>query len=147
MKQLLIGGEALSVGHVRKGLALLPQSQIINGYGPTESTTFACCYPIPRQIESHLRSIPIGKPIANTTVYILDRQLNPVPVGGSRGAVHGRGRFGLARGYHRRPELTAERFINYSFAGVAGQRLYKTGDLARYLADGNISIWAEPITK
>src|SRR5262249_40727885 len=81
IKQLLIGGEALSVSHVRKGLDLLPDVQMINGYGPTESTTFTCCYRIPRPLEDHLLSIPIGKPIGNTQVYILDSHFNPVPIG------------------------------------------------------------------
>jgi acyl-coenzyme A synthetase/AMP-(fatty) acid ligase/acyl carrier protein len=136
IKQLLIGGEALSVSHVRKGLDLLPDVQIINGYGPTESTTFTCCYRIPRPIDDHLLSIPIGKPIGNTQVYILDSYLNPVPMGVT-GEIY-IGGDGLARGYLNRPELTAERFIYHSFDGQVEQRLYKTGDLARYLADGNI---------
>ena len=136
VRQLLIGGEALSVAHVRRGLELLPHTEIINGYGPTESTTFACCYRIPRKLEDNLRSVPIGKPIGNTKVYILDRQMNPVPI-----SVAGElyiGGDGLARGYLNRPELTAERFIYHSFDGEPAQRLYRTGDLARYLPDGNI---------
>jgi amino acid adenylation domain-containing protein len=136
VRQLLIGGEALSVAHVRRGLELLPHTEIINGYGPTESTTFACCYRIPRKLEDNLRSVPIGNPIGNTKVYILDWQMNPVPV-----SVAGElyiGGDGLARGYRNRPELTAERFIYHSFDGEPGQRLYRTGDLARYLSDGNI---------
>src|SRR4029077_9462435 len=80
VRQLLIGGEALSVAHVRRGLELLPHTEIINGYGPTESTTFACRYRIPRQLEDNLGSVPIGNPIGNTKVYILDRQMNPVPI-------------------------------------------------------------------
>src|SRR4029077_19388773 len=79
--QLLIGGEALSVSHVRGALALLPHTEIINGYGPTESTTFACCYSIPIQLTETARSIPMGRPIGNTQVYILDRNLNPSPIG------------------------------------------------------------------
>ena len=72
LKQLLIGGEALSVAHVRRALELLPSTQIINGYGPTENTTFTCCYPIPRQLCNEVTSISIGRPIGNTEVYILD---------------------------------------------------------------------------
>jgi amino acid adenylation domain-containing protein len=136
VKQLLIGGEALSVPHVKKGLAQLPRTEIINGYGPTESTTFACCYSIPRQLDDKLSSIPIGRPIANTQVYILDPYLNPVPIG-VPGELH-IGGDGLARGYLNRPELTAEKFIPNPFSADPASRLYKTGDRARYLPDGNI---------
>jgi len=136
VKQLLIGGEALSVSHVRKGLAQLPNTKIINGYGPTESTTFTCCYPIPRTLGDDVVSIPIGRPIANTEVYILDAHLNPVPIG-TAGELY-IGGDGLARGYWNRPDLTKERFIANPFSTEAGGRLYKTGDQARYLADGNI---------
>jgi amino acid adenylation domain-containing protein len=136
IKQLLIGGEALSVVHVQKALAALPLTQIINGYGPTESTTFSCCYPIPRQIEATIESIPIGRAIANTQVYILDSHLQPVPIG-----VPGElylGGAGLARGYLNRSQLTQEKFIANPFEETQSSRLYKTGDLGRYLPDGNI---------
>ncbi|MFB2922784.1 amino acid adenylation domain-containing protein [Aerosakkonema sp. BLCC-F2] len=133
IKQLLIGGEALSVPHVRKALSTLPLSQIINGYGPTESTTFTCCYAIPKQLETTLESIPIGRPIANTQIYILDKHLQAVPAGVS-GEIY-IGGDGLARGYLNRPELTKEKFIASPFDN---SKLYKTGDLARYLPDGNI---------
>ena len=136
VKQLLIGGEALSVPHVKKGIALLPNSDIINGYGPTESTTFTCCYRIPRQLDDNLSSIPIGKPIGNTQVYILDSHLNPVPIG-VVGEIY-IGGDGVARGYLNRPELTKEKFIANPFSSEPGARLYKTGDLGRYLPDGNI---------
>ncbi|MGH7846680.1 MAG: non-ribosomal peptide synthetase [Candidatus Binatia bacterium] len=134
--QLLIGGEALSVSHVRRALTLLPHTEIVNGYGPTEGTTFTCCYPIPRQLDDSASSIPIGRPIANTQVYVLDSHLAPVPVG-----VTGElyiGGDGLARGYLNRPELTADRFIPNPFSHEPGARLYKTADLARYRPDGNI---------
>jgi amino acid adenylation domain-containing protein len=136
IKQLLIGGEALSVAHVRKACQTLSETQIINGYGPTESTTFSCCHPIPRQIRTTIESIPIGRPIANTQVYILDQYLQPVPVG-VPGELH-IGGAGLALGYLNRPELTNEKFIPNPFEKEQGSRLYKTGDLARYLPDGNI---------
>ncbi len=135
VRQLLIGGEALSVRHVRRALELLPRTRIINGYGPTESTTFTCCYPIPRQLDESIRSVPLGRPISNTRVYVLDARLQPVPVG-----VPGElyiGGDGLARAYLNRPELTAERFIANPF-GESGDRLYKTGDLVRYGPDGII---------
>jgi amino acid adenylation domain-containing protein len=136
IEQLLIGGEALSVRHVRQALATLPSTQIINGYGPTESTTFTCCHPIPRQLEPNIESISIGRPISNTAVYILDESLQPLPVG-----VPGElyiGGAGLARGYLNRPELTNQKFIPNPFEDAAESRLYQTGDLARYLPDGNI---------
>ena len=136
VRQLLIGGEALSVWHVRKALALLPETRIVNGYGPTESTTFACCYPIPRELGEAVPAISIGKPIGNTAVYILDAHLEPVPVG-VPGKLH-LGGHGLARDYLNRPGLTAEKFIPDPFGQEPGARLYKTGDLARYLPDGNI---------
>jgi amino acid adenylation domain-containing protein len=136
IKQLLIGGEVLSVSHVRRGLALLPHTEIINGYGPTESTTFACCYSIPKHLEETAGPIPIGRPIGNTQVYVLDRDLNPSPVG-VPGEIY-IGGDGLARGYLNQPELTAEQFIPNPFAERPGARLYKTGDLARYSRDGNI---------
>jgi aspartate racemase len=136
VNQLLIGGEALSVQHVKKGLGLLPNTEIINGYGPTESTTFACCYRIPREFDEGLTSIPIGRPIANTEIYILDSYLNPVPVGVA-GEIY-IGGDGLARGYLNQAELTAEKFITHSLDGKIGKRLYKTGDIARYLPDGNV---------
>ncbi|NJP20657.1 MAG: AMP-binding protein [Hydrococcus sp. CRU_1_1] len=133
ISQLLIGGEALSSDRVRLAQKSLPSTQIINGYGPTESTTFTCCYPIPQLLDSSLKSIPIGRAIANTQTYILDRHLQPVPVG-----VAGElyiGGDGLARGYLNRPDLTAEKFISNPFDR---SKFYKTGDLARYIPDGNI---------
>ncbi|WP_309733228.1 amino acid adenylation domain-containing protein [Chamaesiphon sp. OTE_75_metabat_556] len=136
IQQLLIGGEALSVAHVRRALHSLPSTQIINGYGPTESTTFACCYPIPHQLKPEIASIPIGRPIANTQVYILDRYLQPVAVG-MPGELH-IGGDGLARGYLNRAELTQQQFIPNPVSSNPNSRLYKTGDLARYLPDGNI---------
>jgi len=136
IKQLLIGGEALSAAHVHKALETLPLTQIINGYGPTESTTFTCCYPIPTQLEATIKSIPIGCPISNTQVYILDNYLQPVPIG-VVGELHIAGA-GLAKGYLNRPELTQEKFIPNPLSNYPDSRLYKTGDLARYLPDGNI---------
>ena len=134
VRQLLTGGEALSVDHIRRAQQALPHTQFINGYGPTENTTFSCCYPIPRPLDKTLTSIPIGHPIGNTQVYVLDRQMQRVPVG-----VPGElyvGGSGMARGYQNRAELTAERFVTHPF--VAGQKLYKTGDMARFQADGNL---------
>jgi amino acid adenylation domain-containing protein len=135
VKQLMIGGERLSVSHVKRALEVLPETTLVNGYGPTESTTFACCFCLPRSLEQDSRSIPIGRPIGNTQVYLLDANLNPVPIG-----VVGElciGGDGLARGYINQPDLTAEKFVPNPF-GDPGTRLYRTGDLARYRADGRI---------
>ncbi len=134
LKQLLAGGDVLSVTHVRKVLSELPTCRLINGYGPTENTTFTCCFPItdPTSVNG---TVPIGKPIANTYVYVLDRNMNPVPLG-----VPGElyiGGDGLARDYLNRPELTKERFVRDPFA-AANARLYRSGDLVRYRDDGRI---------
>ena len=135
LRQLLAGGDVLSVAHVEKFLAATPACLLINGYGPTENTTFTCCYSIPQDAKIAW-SVPIGRPIANTQVYILDPHLNPVPIG-IPGELH-IGGAGLARGYLNRPELTTEKFIANPFSDEPGARVYKTGDLARYLPDGNI---------
>ena len=136
IRTLLIGGEPLSVAHVRRALTLLPTTQIINGYGPTEGTTFTCLYLISAQLDPSVRSIPIGRPISNTRVYVLDSDLNPCPIGvPGELCIAGDG---LARGYLNRPKLTAERFVRDPFSHDPGARLYKTADLVRYQADGNI---------
>jgi len=133
VRQLLAGGDVLSVEHVRKALERLGEGRLINGYGPTENTTFTCCHPITRaSLKRH--SIPIGRPIAHTQCYILDHNLAPVPVG-VRGELFAGGE-GLALGYLNDPTLTAEKFIPNPFQ--PGQSLYRTGDVARYLADGTI---------
>jgi aspartate racemase len=136
VRQVLTGGEALSVSHVRKVLERFPHLRLTNGYGPTESTTFACCYDLKSEMTFPNGSVPIGRPIANTQCYILDAGLDPVPVGVA-GELH-IGGVGLARGYLNRPELTAEKFIRDPFSDKPEARLYKTGDLCRYLPDGNI---------
>ncbi|GAC1472637.1 MAG: hypothetical protein PVSMB5_22620 [Ktedonobacteraceae bacterium] len=136
IEQLLTGGETLSVKHIRHALNLLPGTELINGYGPTESTTFTCCYPIREEVSENQRSIPIGRPISNTQTYILDRHLQPVPIG-VVGELH-IGGAGLARGYLNLPELTQEKFIRDPFSEQPDARLYKTGDLVRYLPDGTI---------
>ena len=134
VRQILTGGEALSVPHIVRAQAALPETQLINGYGPTESTTFACCYRIPRPFAAGA-SVPIGGPIGNTQVYVLDETGEPVPVGVSGELFIGGD--GLARGYWRRPALTAERFVPSPF-GAPGSRLYRTGDRVRWQPDGTI---------
>lgn len=135
VRQLIIGGEALSPPHVAKALRRLANVRLVNGYGPTEATTFAACYEI-RALDPDAGSVPIGRPIANTQLYILDSGRRPVPVG-----VAGElyiGGAGLARGYLDRPEPSAERFLCHPFDPAPRARVYRTGDLARYRADGNI---------
>ncbi|HKN84844.1 MAG TPA: amino acid adenylation domain-containing protein, partial [Pyrinomonadaceae bacterium] len=135
LRNLLAGGDVLSAPHVRRALEALGEGQLINGYGPTENTTFTCCCRI-SSLPLEAMSVPIGRPISNTQVYLLDPELHPVPAG-----VTGElyiGGDGLARGYNNRPELTAERFVPNPFGAVPGARLYRTGDLARYMSDGQI---------
>ncbi|WP_281274219.1 non-ribosomal peptide synthase/polyketide synthase [Brevibacillus gelatini] len=134
VRQLLVGGDVVSVAHVRKALEIAGLT-VINGYGPTENTTFTCCYPV-TELPETFQSFPIGRPIKNTTVYVLDRHMQPVPIG-----VTGElyiGGDGLAIGYLNRPDLTAERFVPNPFSSDPKERLYRTGDLVRYLPNGLI---------
>ncbi|MEH2164063.1 MAG: amino acid adenylation domain-containing protein [Nostoc sp.] len=142
LDHLLIGGDTLDPKSVKAVLRNGPPQRLLNAYGPTESTTFACCYLV-QDIPEGATNVPIGRPISNTQIYILDSKLQPVPVGNA-GELY-IGGDGLARGYLNRPELTEEKFISNPFEevedgmqGEGGSRLYKTGDLARFLPDGNI---------
>jgi acyl-CoA synthetase (AMP-forming)/AMP-acid ligase II len=160
LRQLLVGGEALSVAHVRRALAQLPAVRLVNGYGPSECTVFCCCYPIPRELGATVATLPIGRAIGDRRVYVLDGRQQPVPIGVA-GELYVGGP-ALAHGYLNRPELTAERFVPNPFADFGlpildfglrtasgpiqnpkskiqnGDRLYKTGDLVRYRPDGVI---------
>ena len=133
LKRTFCSGEALPKKLQERFFARLG-GELHNLYGPTEAAidvTFWQC-----QAESTLTTVPIGRPIANTQIYILDPELQPVPVGVA-GELHIGGE-GLARGYLNRPDLTAEKFIPNPFENQPGARLYKSGDLARFLDDGNI---------
>jgi amino acid adenylation domain-containing protein len=136
LRQLLAGGDALSRSHVERALAALPGVALINGYGPTENTTFSCCHPLSGGLGEG--AVPIGRPIASSRAYVLDRALQPTPLG-STGEMYVGGA-GLARAYLGRPDLTAERFVPDPFgtAGAAGGRLYRTGDFARWRQDGSL---------
>lgn len=135
--QLLVGGEALSVPHVRRARELYPEVTIINGYGPSECTVFTCCHAISGTLPERLRSIPLGRPVGDRRVYLLDAYLNRVPVG-MRGEIYVGGP-AVARDYVNRPGLTAERFLPDPFAlDRPGDRMYRTGDIARYLPDGTL---------
>ncbi|WP_352232126.1 amino acid adenylation domain-containing protein [Xenorhabdus bakwenae] len=136
LRYLLVGGDVLDPRKIQQvQLALSQPAHLINGYGPTETTTFATTYAMTSPVDV-TRAIPVGRPIANTRIYILDTQGQPVPVGVA-GEIHIAGD-GVARGYLNRPELTAERFLPDPFSSAPGARMYKTGDLGRWLPDGNI---------
>lgn len=133
LKRVVCSGEALSFSIQERFFSRL-EAELHNLYGPTEAavdvTYWAC------RKDSEQRIVPIGRPVANTQIYILDQNLEPVPIG-VPGELH-IGGVQLARGYHKRPELTAEKFIPDPFSKDSKARLYKTGDLARYMPDGNI---------
>jgi iturin family lipopeptide synthetase A len=133
--QLLAGGDVLSPAQVARVLERYPSCTVINGYGPTENTTFTTCHRMMAPWRAS-HSVPIGRPVSNTTVYILDQQLQPVPIGVA-GELY-TGGDGLARGYIANPELTRERFVANPFSADPQARLYKTGDRVRYLPDGTI---------
>lgn len=133
VRKIMVGGEALSFEHIKKAFNYLGPAVIVNGYGPTESTVFAACNPV-IEINEKLGSIPIGKAISNTILYVVDKDLNPVPIGEKGELLIGGD--GLALGYLNNPELTKQKFIENPF--IKGEKLYKTGDMVRYLEDGNI---------
>ena len=133
VRHVLFGGEAADPGRVRRCLAEGPPERLIHVYGPTESTTFATWHQV-REVAEDDVTVPIGVPIGNTRAYVLDRHMEPVPLG-----VPGElylGGPGLAHGYVGRPALTAERFVPDPHGSEPGGRLYRTGDLARRRADG-----------
>jgi amino acid adenylation domain-containing protein len=134
-KAFIIGGEALSGEEISFWQQHAPGIRLINEYGPTETVVGCCIYEV-GAASNNSGAVPIGQPIANAQLYLLDKQMQPVPAG-----VTGElyiGGVGLARGYLKRPHATAEKFVPNPFASVPGQRLYRTGDLARFLPDGNL---------
>ncbi|MCY1015586.1 non-ribosomal peptide synthetase [Pyxidicoccus sp. MSG2] len=134
VKQLLTGGDVVSAPHARRVLETL-HIPVTNGYGPTESTVFATTFRMTDAAQAGA-SLPIGRPLGNTRVYVLDAHGQPLPVG-----VPGElfiGGDGLARGYVEQPALTAERFVPDAFSGLPGARLYRTGDRVRWSADGTL---------
>lgn len=138
---LILGGEASTWDLIQTIKKLAPNCQIFNHYGPTETTVGVLTYPIELP-HPQAKTVPLGKPLPNTQVFILDEQLQPVPIGVS-GELYIGGAC-LSRGYINRPELTQKKFIQNPFvnlqlpAGKISQRIYKTGDLVRYLPDGNL---------
>jgi amino acid adenylation domain-containing protein len=136
LRQLLAGGDVLSRPHVERALAALPNVELVNGYGPTENTTFSTTHRLRDGLAAGEPSVPIGRPISGSRAYVLDRSLAPLPVG-CVGELYVGGA-GVARGYLGHPALTAERFVPDPFsADPRGEdRLYRTGDLARWRPDG-----------
>jgi amino acid adenylation domain-containing protein len=136
VKQLWVGGEIVSVPHIRRAQELSASTRLVNVYGPSECTVFSAAYPILERVTAEMQSIPIGKPIGDRKIYLLDARSHPAPtmaqgelcVGGPA----------VARGYLNRPELTAAMFTPNPFGKEPGARLYRSGDFARHLSDGNI---------
>ena len=136
LRHVLVGGDVLSADHVRRLLASGVADEVVHCYGPTESTLFATIDVI-REVPGDQTSLPIGRPIANTTCHVVDDRLQPVPIGEQGELLIGG--LGLAEGYVNRPELTAEKFVPDPFAPPdSGERLYRTGDLARWREDGRL---------
>ena len=136
VKYLLTGGETASVTHIRRALERLPGMRVVNGYGPSECTVFSSCYVVPGELPEILISLPIGKPIGDRRMYVLDRAMNVAPVG-VVGEAYVAGA-SVARGYLRRPDMTAERFVPDPYSAEGGGRLYRTGDLVRWRREGVI---------
>ncbi|WP_053718393.1 non-ribosomal peptide synthetase [Saccharothrix sp. NRRL B-16348] len=133
VEHLLAGGDVLAPDAVRAALAVRGGKPVVNGYGPTENTTFTTCHVV-RSAADVGATVPIGTPIQRTTVYVLDESMRPVPAG-VPGELY-TGGDGLARGYWGAPGLTASKFVPDPFGGAPGGRLYRTGDLARWRPDG-----------
>ncbi|WP_435610174.1 non-ribosomal peptide synthetase [Streptomyces sp. C10-9-1] len=125
LRRLIAGGDVLSPGHVARAVRDLPHTTVVNGYGPTENTTFTCCHPVATPVED---SVPIGRPVRGTGVHLLDARLCPV-ADGEVGEIYATG-LGLAHGYVNDPAATASRFVADPY-GPPGSRMYRTGDLAR----------------
>ena len=135
LRQLLAGGDVLSVPHVRRVVEAHPALRMIDGYGPTENTTFTSCHTV-RPGDLERLSIPVGRPIAGTTAWVMDERGRPCPVGVA-GELYTGGE-GVARGYLGRPGQTAASFVPDPFSHRPGARLYRTGDRARWLEDGTL---------
>ncbi|HEX8150236.1 MAG TPA: amino acid adenylation domain-containing protein [Pyrinomonadaceae bacterium] len=140
LKRIICSGEALGWELQQRCLSILPHAELHNLYGPTEAavdvTAWRCRADGAATADAGGHVVPIGRPVANTRLYILDAHLRPVPAGVA-GDLY-LGGVQLARGYHRRPDMTAEKFIPDPYSDEPGARIYSTGDLARYLPDGNV---------
>lgn len=134
LRVVIMAGEACPPEVVNRHYGLIPQASLFNEYGPTEATVWSSVYAC--QGATSAASVPIGRPVSNTEIYLLDKQLNPVPTG-VRGELY-IGGGGISRGYLRSPSITAEKFVPHPFSTEPSARLYKTGDIAHYKHDGNI---------
>ena len=132
LKTLHTGGEVMSIPHIRKALSVLGPGVLHNIYGPTENTTFSCFHPI-GSIADIGSAVPIGGPINNTFLHVLDKDMRPVPIG-HKGELFCGGE-GVALGYWERPDLTAEKFVDDPFRGK-GAKMYRSGDIVRWLPNG-----------
>ncbi|MGH7261614.1 MAG: non-ribosomal peptide synthetase, partial [Nitrospiraceae bacterium] len=135
LRYLIVGGDVLDARVMEGVLRGKAPGHLLNGYGPTETTTFALTHEI-REVREKTKSIPLGRPIANTQVYILDGNWEPTPVG-VKGELY-IGGAGVAEGYLNRPDLTAERFVPDGFGEAPGERMYRTGDLGQWSKEGEI---------
>ncbi|MEG4809777.1 amino acid adenylation domain-containing protein [Microcoleus sp. F8-D3] len=136
LRLIIIGGEKALPDRFKTWLECVGERvRLVNNYGPTETTVGSTIYDL-SVADTTLKELPIGRPLGNVQTYILDGNRQPLPIG-IPGELH-IGGAGVARGYLNRPDLTDERFIRHPFSNEPGERLYKTGDLVRYLSDGNI---------
>ena len=138
LSQVLVGGDVVSAARVKRLRERYPDLRLINGYGPTENTTFSACCRM-HELESIGRAVPIGRCLRNSEIYLLDEQLRPVPIG-IRGELY-LGGDGLSLGYWKRPELNKERFIPHPFSEVPDARLYRSGDYGRWREDGQLEFF------
>ncbi|WP_410613650.1 amino acid adenylation domain-containing protein [Amycolatopsis sp. lyj-109] len=137
LRRVVCSGEELPLDTAREFVRRLPHCELHNLYGPTEAAIDVTAWHCTPEALAEVASVPIGAPIRNLRIYILDRRGNPCPVG-VPGELHIAGA-GLALGYHNRPELTAERFVTDPFSASAGGRMYRTGDLAHWRTDGTVA--------
>ena len=135
LRYMVFGGETGDAQAAKRVLERGRPQHMVNGYGPTECTTFTTCYEV-NEVAAGARTLPIGRAVSNTDVWVLDRQMQLVPLGVT-GELYVGGD-SLARGYLGQPELTAERFVPHPYSKKPGARLYRTGDMVRYLSDGNL---------
>ena len=133
LRQVITGGDVVSPIHARRFVAAFPRTRLVNGYGPTENTTFSTTYCV-ASFDAIGARVPIGRPISNSSAYVVDAHREPVPIGMPGELCVGGD--GVASGYIRLDELTAQRFVADPFSDRPGARMYRTGDRARWRADG-----------
>lgn len=136
LRHVVVTGEAVAPDICNRWLDRYPQIPLLNAYGPTECSDDVTHHQIREKLAAEVVNVPIGKPLVNTQLYVVDALGQPLPIGVAGELLVGGE--GVGRGYLARPELTADKFIPDSFSGRSGARLYRTGDLARFLPDGTI---------